>query len=33
MDASGNVHCSDYSRDLSIKEEDIDKAVKKDAER
>jgi len=33
MDAHGNVHCADYSRDLSIKEEDIDKAVKKDAER
>ncbi len=33
MDASGNVHCADYSRDLSIKDDDIDKAVKKDAEK
>ena len=29
-DASGNVHCPDYSRDLSIKEKDIEEAVKKD---
>jgi hypothetical protein len=29
-DASGNVHCPDYSRDLSIKDQDIEAAVKKD---
>jgi len=29
-DASGYVHCPDYSRDLSIKDQDIDAAVKKD---
>jgi len=29
-DASGNVHCPDYSRDLSIKDKDIEEAVKKD---
>ncbi len=29
-DASGNVHCPDYSRDLSIKDQDIEEAVKKD---
>jgi hypothetical protein len=28
--ASGYVHCPDYSRDLSIKDSDIDSAVKKD---
>jgi hypothetical protein len=30
-DASGNVHCPDYSRDLTIKDRDIDEAVKKDS--
>jgi hypothetical protein len=29
-DAAGNVHCPDYSRDLSIKDSDIEEAVKKD---
>ena len=29
-DAQGLVHCPDYSRDLSIKDQDIDAAVKKD---
>jgi hypothetical protein len=29
-DAQGFVHCPDYSRDLSIKDGDIDDAVKKD---
>ena len=29
-DAQGFVHCPDYSRDLSIKDQDIDAAVKKD---
>jgi hypothetical protein len=29
-DAAGNVHCPDYSRDLSIKDADIETAVKKD---
>jgi hypothetical protein len=29
-DAVGNVHCPDYSRDLSIKDNDIEEAVKKD---
>ena len=29
-DAQGLVHCPDYSRDLSIKEQDIEAAVKKD---
>lgn len=28
-DASGNVHCPDYSRDLSIKDADIEDAVRK----
>ena len=28
--AQGLVHCPDYSRDLSIKDQDIDAAVKKD---
>ena len=28
-DAQGLVHCPDYSRDLSIKDQDIDAAVKK----
>jgi hypothetical protein len=29
-DAQGLVHCPDYSRDLAIKDQDIDAAVKKD---
>jgi hypothetical protein len=29
-DAVGNVHCPDYSRDLSIKDNDIEEAVQKD---
>lgn len=29
-DAQGFVHCPDYSRDMSIKDNDIDEAVKKD---
>jgi len=29
-DATGNVHCPDYSRDLSIKDKDIEEAVKRD---
>ncbi len=29
-DAVGNVHCPDYSRDLSIKDKDIEEAIKKD---
>jgi len=29
-DASGNVHCPDYTRDLSIKDKDIEEAVNKD---
>jgi hypothetical protein len=29
-DAQGCVRCPDYSRDLSIKDSDIDNAVKKD---
>ena len=29
-DSQGLVHCPDYSRDLSIKDQDIDAAVKKD---
>ena len=29
-DAQGLVHCPDYSRDLSIKDQDNDAAVKKD---
>jgi hypothetical protein len=29
-DASGSVHCPDFSRDLSIKDKDIEDAVKKD---
>ena len=28
-DAQGFVHCPDYSRDLSIKDAEIDEAVKK----
>ena len=28
-DATGNVRCPDYSRDLSIKDKDIEEAVKK----
>jgi hypothetical protein len=28
-DVSGNVHCPDYTRDLSIKDKDIEEAVKK----
>ncbi|MBN1614973.1 MAG: hypothetical protein JW950_10950 [Deltaproteobacteria bacterium] len=31
-DASGNVRCADYSRDLSIKDKDIEEAVKKDSQ-
>lgn len=31
-DATGQVHCADYSRDLSIKDKDIDEAVKKERE-
>jgi len=30
IDASGYVHCPDYTRDLAIKDIDIDEAVKKD---
>jgi len=30
-DASGNVHCPDYSRDLTIKDKDIDEAINKDS--
>lgn len=29
-DAMGHVVCSDYSRDMAIKDRDIDEAVKKD---
>ena len=29
-DSTGSVRCPDYSRDLSIKDSDIDDAVKKD---
>lgn len=29
-DAAGQVHCPDYSRDLSIKDKDIDEALTKD---
>jgi hypothetical protein len=29
-DAQGLVHCPDYSRDLFIKDQDIEAAVKKD---
>jgi hypothetical protein len=29
-DASGYVHCPDYSRDLAIKDKDIEESVKKD---
>lgn len=29
-DAQGFVHCPDYSRDMSIKDNQIDEAVKKD---
>ena len=29
-DASGNVHCPDYTRDLSIKNKDIEEAVNKE---
>ena len=31
-DAQGSVHCPDYSRDLSIKDGDIEEAVKKDGQ-
>ncbi|HOD28132.1 MAG TPA: hypothetical protein PKH03_02875 [Syntrophales bacterium] len=31
-DATGQVHCADYSRDLAIKDKDIDEAVKKERE-
>jgi len=30
MDSLGNVRCPDYSRDLSIKDKDIEEAEKKD---
>jgi len=30
IDASGYVHCPDYTRDLAIKDKDIDTAVQKD---
>jgi hypothetical protein len=30
IDAQGFVHCPDYSRDLSIKDTEIDEAIKKD---
>ena len=29
-DALGNVHCPDYTRDLKIKDRDIDEAARKD---
>ncbi len=29
-DAQGFVHCPDYSRDLSIKDAEIDEALKRD---
>ena len=29
-DSTGSVRCLDYSRDLAIKDQDIDEAVKKD---
>jgi hypothetical protein len=29
-DAQGFVHCPDYSRDLTIKDKDIEEALKKD---
>lgn len=29
-DSLGNVHCPDYTRDLSIKDKDIEEAVRKD---
>jgi len=29
-DATGQVHCPDYSRDLAIKDKDIDEALKKE---
>ena len=29
-DALGNVHCPDYTRDLKIKDRDIDEAVGRD---
>ena len=29
-DAQGFVHCPDYSRDMSIKDNQIDEALKKD---
>jgi hypothetical protein len=29
-DSTGSVRCPDYSRDMSIKDSDIDEAVKKD---
>lgn len=28
-DSSGNVHCPDYTRDLAIKEKDIEEVEKK----
>ena len=28
-DAVGNVHCPDYSRDMAIKDQDIDEAERK----
>jgi hypothetical protein len=31
-DATGQVHCADYSRDLAIKDKDIEEAVKKERE-
>ncbi|HPK53258.1 MAG TPA: hypothetical protein PK114_02290 [Smithellaceae bacterium] len=31
-DATGNVRCPDYSRDLSIKDQDIEAALKKEQE-
>jgi len=29
-DATGQVHCPDYSRDLAIRDKDIDEALKQD---
>jgi hypothetical protein len=29
-DATGQVHCPDYSRDLTIKDRDIDEALRKE---
>ena len=31
-DAQGFVHCPDYSRDMAIKDSDIDDAVRKDTQ-